>query len=96
MNDGKAIITRQEQESNIRLLAAQRRLYSKAKIFKYLQIALSVVPPVAVTFLQIAGVITADIAVFLVTEALMMCGAAIFGRQEPWEPWHFRSIPRTV
>ena len=80
MNDGKAIIARQEQEFNIRLLAAQRRLYSKAKKFKYLQIALSIVPPVVVTFLQIAGIVTADIVLFLAVEAAMMCGAAFCGR----------------
>lgn len=80
MNDGKTIIARQELESNIRLLAAQRRLYSKAKNFKYLQIALSVFPPIAFTFLQISGVVHADIVLFLVIEAVMMAGSVIFGR----------------
>lgn len=52
-HNGTTILTKQNESSNIKALAAQRQLYSKAKALFYVQLVLAVPVPVLIATLQV-------------------------------------------
>lgn len=49
MNEGKEIIKQQNTETNIDKLLAQRRLYSKAKTFKWSFVLITIIFPIIIS-----------------------------------------------
>ena len=52
MNKGKEILKQQNTETNIDRLLAQRRLYSKAKTFKWSFVLITIILPIIISFLD--------------------------------------------
>ena len=52
MNKGEEILGEQNAETNIDKLLAQRRLYSKAKTFKWSFVLITIILPIIISFLD--------------------------------------------